>query len=374
MSHTLTSISHSIFADISANVPPHEPVLIYIGIGTFAGLMTLRNDQHGNSTIRVLESENYHQYPPFIRHLKQTVPNLHLYIILIDPMQENPPYMITDRKYTHTEFYEESPDKYNSFDNLTQIYVLRKNVTISKAYSDRFRADEFIDITPDLEMLNDFCMTTNVSMIYHDFSGRDVKSVAECFDRQLGANVDTIVYGFGARADFGCYFDLNAPYSSYPYILENNNGRNTLKFFNIYKYINTRKYYLLESDRQLYENQNLIDAQIKEFTNLIRDEMRNYSLGVLRMVYRLINGLSADINEYFTSRIRMSQREQIRRLYENQQYDKLFESLIDYYAIDLDIYCKIKNFDLSGKEIIQFIISNPDPYKWASGLHDFGID
>jgi hypothetical protein len=102
--------------------------------------------------------------------------------------------------------------------------------------------------------------------------------------------------------------------------------------------------------------------------------MRNYSLGVLRMVYRLINGLSADINEYFTSRIRMSQREQIRRLYENQQYDKLFESLIDYYAIDLDIYCKIKNFDLSGKEIIQFIISNPDPYKWASGLHDFGID
>jgi hypothetical protein len=377
MSHTFTSftsIVHSIIADISANVPPREPVLIYIGIGTFAGLMTFRNDEHGKSTIRVLESENYHQYPPFIRHLKQTVPNLHLYIILIDPMQENPPHMIRDREYTHTEFYEESPDKYNSFDNNTQIYVLRKNVTISKAYSDRFRADEFIDITPDLEMLNDFCMEQNVSLLYHDFSGRDVKSVAESFDRQLGVNVDTIVYGFGARADFGCYFDLNAPYSSYPYILEKSQIRYSLKFFNIYKYINTGKYYLLDSERQLYENQNMVDAQIKEFTNLIRDEIRNYSLSVLRMVYRLINGLSSDINEYFTFRIRSSHREQIRQLYENREYEKLFDALIDYYALDLDIYCKIKNFDLSGKEIIQFLISNPDPYKWASGLFDFGIN
>jgi hypothetical protein len=374
MSHTFTSIIHSIFADISANVPSEEPVLIYIGIGTFAGLITLRNNENGNPTIRVLESENYHQYPPFIRHLKHTVPNLHLYIILIDPMQENPPYMIRDHEYTHETFYEESPDKFNSYDNLTQIFVLRKSVNISKAYGDRYRADVYIDITHDLEMLNEFCMEQNVCMLYHDYSGRDVKSVAECFDKQLGENVDTIVYGFGARVDFGCYFDLNAPYSSYPYILENSRIRHTLKFFNIYKYINTGKYYLLETERQLYENQNLVNAQITQFTILIRDEMRNYSLSVLRMIFRLNSGLSADINERFTNRIRTTHRAMIRRLYDNQEYEKLFVTLIDYYAIDLDIYCKIKNFDVSGKEIIQFIISNPDPYKWASGLSDFGID
>lgn len=374
MSHTFTSTIHSIFADISENVPPGEPVLIYIGIGTFAGLMTFRNDQDGNPTIRVLESENYHQYPPFIRHLKQTVPNLHLYIILVDPMQENPPHMIRDQEYTQETFYEECPDKYNSYDNLTQIYVLRKSVTISRAYTDRFMSKEYIDITHDLEMLNEFCMEHNVSMIYHDYSGRDVKSVAECFDKQLGEHVDHIVYGFGARADFGCYFDLNAPHSSYPYVLENDRGHNSLKFFNIYKYINSGKYYLLETERQLYENQNMVNAQITEFTNLIRDEMRNYSLSVLRMIHRLITGLSADINERFTIRIRATHREMIRQLYDNQEYQKLFETLIDYYSIDLDIYCKIKNFDLSGKDILQFLISNPDPYKWASGLSEFGID
>ena len=374
MSHTFTSIVHSIIADASANIPPNDPVLIYIGVGTFAGLMTFRNDQNGNPTIKFLESENYHQYPPFIRHLKQTVPNLHLYIILIDPMQENPPHMIRDREYTHEEFYEESPDKFNSFDNMTQIYVLRKGVNISKAYNHRYRVDEYIDITYDLQILNEFCMEQQISLIYHDYSGRDVKSVAECFDKDLGEHVDHIVYGFGARADFGCYFDLNASYSYYPYILENNRGRNSLKLFNIYKYINSGKYYLLETERQLYENQNMVNAQITEFTNLIRDEMRNYSLSVLRMIYRLINGLSADINEYFTNRIRETHRDTVCQMYHNQEYSKLFNTLIDYYAIDLDIYCKIKNFDLSGKEMMQFLISNPDPYKWASGLYEFGFD
>jgi hypothetical protein len=118
----------------------------------------------------------------------------------------------------------------------------------------------------------------------------------------------------------------------------------------------------------------LVNAQITQFTILIRDEMRNYSLSVLRMIFRLNSGLSADINAYFTNRIRATHRAMIRQLYDNQEYEKLFDTLIDYYAIDLDIYCKIKNFDVSGKEIILFIISNPDPYKWTSGLSDFGIN
>ena len=377
-----TQIIHSVIADISENIPRREPVLIYIGIGTFAGLLSFKNDGDGNPTdIKFLEEKNYHQYPPFIRHLKQTVPNLHLYIILIDPMQENPLYMIQDQKYTHNEFYEESPNKYISFDNMIQIYVLRKGINILKAYGDLYQCDTYIDITNDLEMLNDFCMQENVSLIYHDYSGRDVKAVAQCFDTQLGEHVEHVVYGFGARADFGCYFDLTAPYSSYPYILERVEHRHMLKFFNIYKYINTGKYHSLHIDSQIYEKQHmgqhmgqhLVLAQIDQFTNLISDELRNYSFSVLRMIFRLINGLSADINEHFINRIRISHREQMRKLYITQEYHTLFDTLIDYYSHDLNIYCKIKNFDLTGQEIIRFIISNPNPYAWADNLSQFGM-
>ena len=145
MSHTFknfTQIIHSVIADISENIPKREPVLIYIGIGTFAGLLSFKNDDEGNPThISFLEEKNYHQYPPFIRHLKQTVPNLHLYIILIDPMQENPLYLLGDREYTHDEFYEESPDKYTSFDGMIQINVLRRGVNITGAYDDRYQAE-----------------------------------------------------------------------------------------------------------------------------------------------------------------------------------------------------------------------------------------
>ena len=226
-------------------------------------------------------------------------------------------------------------------------------------------------------MLNDFCMEQNVSMFYHDFTGRNVKPLAHFFDKQLGDHVEHVVYGFGARADFGCYFDLTAPYSSYPYILERMEHRHMLKFFNIYKYINIRKYYLLHTESQIYEKNHMgkkmILAQIDQFTNLIRDELRNYSLSVLRMIFRLINGLSADINEHFINRISISHREQMRDLYIKKDFHTLFETLIEYYGSDLDIYCKIKNFDLSGKEILQFIISNPNPYSWADNLTQFGI-
>jgi hypothetical protein len=371
MSHTFTSITHSIMDDISA-LGTHDPVLIYIGVGTFAGLMSHRINDNDKQE-RFLEPQNYHQYPPFIRHLKKTIPNLNLYTILIDPMQENPPHMIRDGKYTGEEFYQEKQDTYVTYDDKFRVYVLRKNVTIREAHQ-RWHANEgVIDITSDLIELNKFCMKNHVSMFYHDFSGRDVKSVAEYFDPQLGKHVDTIVYGFGARADFGCYFDLTAGHSSYPYIIKQKPKRHSLSFFNMYKYINTGEYYKLEMDKEKYGNQNLINAQLDEYKKALAEEFRSYSLSVLRMFHRLINGLSTDINEYFLNRIKSSHRGEFEYLYRLQNYHVLFEKLIDYYSIEMDIYSKIKNFDVSGKEIIQILISGENPYNWASELRTFDL-
>ena len=45
----------------------------------------------------ILEPQNYHQYPPFLQHLKNKIVDLNLFIVLIDPMQEQPPYMVADK-------------------------------------------------------------------------------------------------------------------------------------------------------------------------------------------------------------------------------------------------------------------------------------
>ena len=54
------------------------PGVVYMGIGTAAGMIA-----NG-----ILPNEHYHQYPPFLRDMMNSIPNLHQYIILVDPYQE----------------------------------------------------------------------------------------------------------------------------------------------------------------------------------------------------------------------------------------------------------------------------------------------
>ena len=82
----LDDIINTIIEKIS-NIPLEDPVFIYTGVGASGSI-----DHNG-----ILQLENYHQYPPFLQNLKNTIPNLHIFIILIDPYQENPPYMVNDK-------------------------------------------------------------------------------------------------------------------------------------------------------------------------------------------------------------------------------------------------------------------------------------
>ena len=188
---TLYSIIKDIQRDI-LDIPENAPILIYIGVGTFAGLITIDNNNQ-----RILEDCNYHQYPSFIRNMKNEIPNLHLYIILIDPIQENPPYMILDRNL-HEEFYQtDNEDKFKSIDNRITTYVLRKTVTMN-VYNSR-DGNDILNITSDLEYLNRMCIENVYSLLYNDFSGRQVKYLAEYFDTQLSMSLDRINYGYNAR-------------------------------------------------------------------------------------------------------------------------------------------------------------------------------
>ena len=102
-------------------LPPNQPVFIYVGVGTAAGLVNAEG---------ILEPPNYHQFPPFLQDLRNRIPNLNLFIVLIDPNQENPPYMVRDFPLV-----EIRPDEYqnananaNANEGSLHVQVFRQNV------------------------------------------------------------------------------------------------------------------------------------------------------------------------------------------------------------------------------------------------------
>ena len=148
------------------NIPLEEPVFIYTGVGAAAGSV----DENG-----ILQLQNYHQYPPFLQNLKNTIPNLHIFIILIDPYQETPPYMATDKnlilgpnEMAPNEIANEmgpnemgpndilnDPIEYYSNKNKNiNVYVMRKCV-----YTDPYQPNNnYINITDQLRNLNSFAI------------------------------------------------------------------------------------------------------------------------------------------------------------------------------------------------------------------------
>ena len=219
----------TIFTDIKERItiiPHDECVFIYIGVGTYAGL----KNKDG-----ILEPQNYHQYPPFLQDLKNSIPNLNLFIVLIDPMQEQPPYMIADKGLANAA---PSPT--------IAIYSLLKSV-----YTDPYECygDDFINITEELRDLNKYAMAENITLLYHDFTGRRNSLLADYFDEELGEHLNHIVYGLSARQDHGCYFDLTAPESYFSWRNEGGNHKRTyIILFNIYYYLVNNKTHLISHD------------------------------------------------------------------------------------------------------------------------------
>ena len=59
-------------------------------------------------------------------------------------------------------------------------------------------------------------------------------------------------------------------------------------------------------------------------------------------------------------------------IYNDNNYIELYDKLIDYFSKDIDIVSKLKKHDLTGKEILLFIVSGDKPYEWYANIkHHF---
>ena len=366
----LNDIINSII-DKTSTIPLEEPVFIYTGVGAAAGSV----DQNG-----ILQLENYHQYPPFLQNLKNTIPNLHIFIILIDPYQENPPYMATDKnlilEYSSTSTINKNIECYSN--NKLTVYVMRKCV-----YTEPYEAKEdYINITDQLRHLNNFAINNNITTLYHDFSGRKNALLAEYFDKGLNEHLDHIIYGLSAREDHGCIFDLTTISSYFPFKIDyveflNNNKRIIIKLFNIFRFttLDTVKE-KLEIEMTNYPPYMLpmIEKQKEQVISSIKKELINEIFSMFRIIVRLITGdetYEEVKNVYFFNNLPEDEKNKAFSMYHKKDFNNLFDFLINYYGKKIDIVSKIKYLDISGREILLFIINGSNPYDWYKSMNNF---
>ena len=391
----------SIYADIKNKIAfLCEPAFIYTGVGTAAGMR--------NMTTGKLDAEHYHQYPPLLQDIKNTFPALHLFIVLIDPLQEKPPYMILDKQIgiaTHSlqqQAAEKEENIYYDEEKQITVYTLAKNVTAAPyidptkivIYKDR------LDITNDLRELNQFAIEmANVTTLYHDFTGRRNDLIAEYFDEEIDSeHLDHCIYGLNAREDHGCYFDLTAPEAYLPFRLMRENEVNRISLFNIFKYIyknknkninknNTLKmasdinqYYFpsfFNKEKEKKDKQHLIDLQRQIVLKQIKNDFKNDIFCTMRVLLKLIRGeekkediINSSIFGYIAA---AKTRAYIEDKFAEGRYQELFDFLMNLFSKKMNTVVQLLHYDFTGRELIGFIIDEheKDMYKWYNTLNYF---
>ena len=349
----------AIIGDIKQNNNNARPHLIYMGIGTSAGL---------KETDGTILDKNYHQYPPFLQHLKNTIADLHISIILIDPCQENPPYMVQDKGLIRNDIL-----PHFSQDRTITLYTLRHPV-----YSDPYKNyhDDGVNITSHLREINNYVIEKDIPFIYHDFTGRDNRLLAEFFDEELKQHLDHIIYGLGLREDFGCYFDLTSPCSYHPYSL-NNNGK--IRFFNIYYYLVNEKLNCMDQDILKYtqsnnDNNNTINQHLEQTFKIVKYELTNTMMQAMRFAFRLVTQQEIKDHDLIIAEFNFMvghKRAVCISLLNEKKHDYLYEYLLRDFGKKLDLISTIKKLDITGKEILEFITIGDDPFQWYNNVRHF---
>jgi hypothetical protein len=344
-------------------VPANHPVFIYIGVGAAA---SAKNN---------LSLDQYQQFPPFLQDIRNQYPNLHLFLLLFDPYQESPPQVAIDFALHDPS---NSDTHYQSADGLLQAFVYRHAVYTEPYLNPQENA---VNITDTLRDLNKFAKDKRASLVYHDFTGRSTALLASYFDRENMQYLDQIVYGLSAREDHGCSFDLTQANAYFPIRLDKSNLRPVLKMFNYYSFILNNTYADSAAELQKFpeEMHNLAVIQKNQIVNNIRNQFKTTLLTLLRQLRNiLINPPSSDLNEqknlqeqgnYMFNAIPHPYRKIFEDLYNEKNYSLLYEIILNYTASELNIIVNLNEMDMSGEDILTFIIMDEDPYKWYNNIN-----
>jgi len=258
---------------------------------------------------------------------------------------------------------------YHSQDHSLTLYTFREYV-----YTDPYinHNDHNINITKHLRELNQFAIENNAVLLYHDFTGRNNRLLAEYFDTEIQHHLDHVIYGFGLREDMGCYFDLTTPAAYYPFTLDPSGH---IKFVNVYDYIVNDKINHMKRLTWADDfNRDIYNAHIEKILIIIKHQLHNEMLYTLRSVFRLIMGekmTDYDDGALEFKHLLLTKRNTCLQLMAHKQYGDIYELLFVDYSKTLDVVTFVKDLGITGQEMLEFITLGDDPYKWYNHVKDF---
>ena len=348
-----------IVEDIKYNIiNSNERCCIYIAVGSAAHMAKAGE----------LEDLYYHQYPKCLEILKQET-NINIVHILIDPMIEMPPFITIDTR-KGLSFIKRDEQRYYSNDGKHIVYSLKEAINI-KCYPER---EGTIDITNELNELNKLAIDENLLLVYHDFTGRQNKLVAEYFDKSIMEHLDHIIYGIGSRGDHGCYIDLLHPTSLFAYIVDMEyNRRDIIRVFNIYYCMYNKLDISMTVDIYPLDYINIITCSIESVLTHALEFFNNSLLCDMRIIYQLMTGKTKldEFNKYFVDNIRKincNNNEEFKYLFDNKKYDECFNKLLQLYSPYLDSIIYLKHMTTTSNNLMQYIIEEPNEYNWYPRL------
>ena len=118
----------------------------------------------------------------------------------------------------------------------------------------------------------------------------------------------------------------------------------------------------------------MINSQKQQVIKTIKKELKDNTLTLLRLISRLNSGNEQRENintEYFLTNLPELERKEAISLYNDLNYNKLFDYLLDYYSNTIEIIIKIKRLNLTGREIMRFITNDQNIYNWYKNIDYF---
>lgn len=347
----------------------HEKnVTIYIGIGSAAHRIEL----HNNTEYKI-DPRYDQEFPCFMRDLKEKYLEDPVYIFLIDPMLEEPPFIVCNGAKQFNNSNWEIVNDMEYYNENTNIHVFPLRFYVSYI-NEIYKHGESMDIMPFFDELNKKSIENNWLTIIQDYTGRNISYIGEYYDKSLENHRNHIIYGIGVRKDGGCDIDLTDPLCKFVY--DKNDEDTGIKVFNPYDYDEdnrklfelSEKLIYLHSEGKISDNDmSIIEIQKNAYFVNKKKFISNSLLGLLRLIKLNLDGKEFQLELFNCSSYIAEKKYNIDLKIDKKVYSELFIKVMDIFKDEMISYLKYvkENYIEIVNDTLNNILKIDDCYKWA---------
>lgn len=339
---------------------------IYVAIGSAANC-TIQDQITGNWT---LDPKSEQQFPPFLKKLKEHFTVSPIHIILIDPVLENPPFIVCNNKKQLNQSWKKiqcDESFYYFRDEITNVNVYPINNYVHYINYINFHGDEnSTNIRSFFDTLNNKSILYNWFIVAQDYCGRNIGELGEIYDKMLTGHMNHIIYGIGARLDGGCFIDITLPICNFVYQI----NRNGISVFNPFNFNEIEQLYSTINSLKCIDNDDYIVAksQVDSFIDEKVTMLSSNIIGTIRQVGLLKKGVNTQLYDVSINIIDKKFDLNVTNFVDKGEYDIVLDKLYKILTIGL-IACLMKIFDNKEQCAIEvnkavFVMrTEQDPYK-----------